>query len=704
MNDAKNGDDFNEFDGSANWNDGNDRNDSADSANSLDSPASSGKRGSSDFGGADFAENRQGGGNGRSLSPRPPREPNAEEARRVVVPPIIVGEDDFNDAELAKRGVSGNSFSPEARRRRRLGKINKTRKIFGLFPVPARWRELSTAQILWRWATTRRNLGAFVSVFLHLILVLILASIALQVRVGTIGWTESGVAPEPSELDFVDEAGDSATAETTFETIPDVNETLDDAVEEMEQTLAEETLRSLTDLTAQNDGATEAAPLSELGDFAPSESGGGVPFYSATGTTKARTAAARRRGAPGREGDVTDESEDAVERGLDWLARHQLPDGGWSFDLTAEDSNGRGGACEGCSNSAATSASVGGHSYLQKLHPSRNAATAIALLPFLGAGYDHVKKNKYQTTVASGLRFLSYRAKRTENGIDFRDFAPGADLKAAGSSYVQALAVITICEAFEMTGDDALRPLAEGGLELIVAGQLNDGGWRYLYPGDVGFHPNAPGDASVLGWQLMALKSGVSAGFALKPSIAYRVGNFLDSIMEKNGRSYRYMKATNEDVSKRWGTTAVGVLAREYVGATPGTPVLDAGAEQIADWIDDANAIWKKAAKGSRGERGKTYFRDDRFIHNLYFSYYAALALHHYGGELWSERFEKLRDFLVATQVRGGGLSAAVGVDDCERGSWLFYDVYMNDGGRLLNTALAVLILETPYRYLPMYR
>ncbi|MBQ7110150.1 MAG: hypothetical protein IJO06_02920 [Thermoguttaceae bacterium] len=704
MNDAKNDGDFNEFDGSADWSGGDDRNDSADSANSLDSPASSGKRGSSDFGGADFAENRQGGGNGRSLSPRPPREPNAEEPRRVVVPPIIVGEDDFNDAELAKRGVSGDSFSPEARRRRRLGKINKTRKIFGLFPVPARWRELSTAQILWRWATTRRNLGAFVSVFLHLILVLILASIALQVRVGTIGWTESGFAPEPSELDFVDEAGDSATAETTFETIPDVNETLDDAVEEMEQTLAEETLRSLTDLTAQNDGATEAAPLSEVGDFAPSETGGGVPFYSATGTTKARTAAARRRGAPGREGDVTDESEDAVERGLDWLARHQLPDGGWSFDLTADDSNGRGGGCEGCSNSAATSASVGGHSYLQKLHPSRNAATAIALLPFLGAGYDHVKKNKYQTTVASGLRFLSYRAKRTENGIDFRDFAPGADLVAAGSSYVQALAVITICEAFEMTGDDALRPLAEGGLELIVAGQLNDGGWRYLYPGDVGFHPNVPGDASVLGWQLMALKSGVSAGFALKPSIAYRVGNFLDSIMEKNGRSYRYMKATNEDVSKRWGTTAVGVLAREYVGATPGTPVLDAGAEQIADWIDDANAIWKKAAKGSRGERGKTYFRDDRFIHNLYFSYYAALALHHYGGELWSERFAKLRDFLVATQVRGGGLSAAVGVDDCERGSWLFYDVYMNDGGRLLNTALAVLILETPYRYLPMYR
>lgn len=656
--------------------------------------------GFSDFDGAGSSENRPSGGSRQDFRP----EPNAEEPRRVVVPPIIVGEDDFDETELAKRGVSSDSFAPETRRRRRLGKKGKTRKIFGLFPVPARWRELSTAQILWRWGTTRRNLGAIVSVFLHLILVLILASIALQVRVGTIGWTESGFAPEPSELDFVDEAGESATAETSFEAIAEAVDAPDETLQELEQTLAEETLRSLTDITATNDGATEAAPLSEIGEFAPSETGGGVPFYSATGTTRARTAASRRRGAPGREGDVTDESEDAVERGLDWLARHQLPDGGWAFDLTAEDSNGRGGGCEGCSNSTSTSATVGGHSYLQKLHPSRNAATAIALLPFLGAGYDHVKKNKYQTTVASGLRFLSYRAKKTENGVDFRDFAPGADLKAAGSSYVQALAVITICEAFEMTGDEALRPLAEGGLELIVAGQLNDGGWRYLYPGDVGFHPNVPGDTSVLGWQLMALKSGVSAGFALKPSIAYRVGNFLDSIMEKNGRSYRYIKDIEEPISKRWGTTAVGVLAREYVGATPGTPVLDAGAEQIADWLDDANSIWKKAAKGSRGERGKTYFRDDRFIHNLYFSYYAALALHHYGGKLWSERFAKLRDFLVATQVRGGGLAAAVGGDDCERGSWLFYDVYMNDGGRLLNTALAVLILETPYRYLPMYR
>ena len=75
--------------------------------------------------------------------------------------------------------------------------------------------------------------------------------------------------------------------------------------------------------------------------------------------------------------------------------------------------------------------------------------------------------------------------------------------------------------------------------------------------------------------------------------------------------------------------------------------------------------------------------------------------MHHYGGSDWHRTFAKWRQFLIETQSRGiesGNLNGH------ENGSWLFYDQYMNDGGRLLNTALAILILETPYRYLPMYQ
>ena len=72
----------------------------------------------------------------------------------------------------------------------------------------------------------------------------------------------------------------------------------------------------------------------------------------------------------GRSGDgATDESEEAVERGLWWLVAHQREDGSWHFDHQE-------GNCRGlCRNPGSET--------------STTAATAIALAPFLGAGYTH---------------------------------------------------------------------------------------------------------------------------------------------------------------------------------------------------------------------------------------------------------------------------------------------------------------------------
>lgn len=61
-------------------------------------------------------------------------------------------------------------------------------------------------------------------------------------------------------------------------------------------------------------------------------------------------------------------SQNAVKLGLDWLIRHQLPDGSWSFSL---------GDVEGCDceNSCTETAAK-----------DRQYATALGLLPFLGCG------------------------------------------------------------------------------------------------------------------------------------------------------------------------------------------------------------------------------------------------------------------------------------------------------------------------------
>ena len=65
-----------------------------------------------------------------------------------------------------------------------------------------------------------------------------------------------------------------------------------------------------------------------------------------------------------------EQSEQAVGLALDWLAAHQEPDGGWNFDHTI-------GPCAGRCSHAGT------------LQAARNGATAMALLPFLGAGQKH---------------------------------------------------------------------------------------------------------------------------------------------------------------------------------------------------------------------------------------------------------------------------------------------------------------------------
>ena len=52
-----------------------------------------------------------------------------------------------------------------------------------------------------------------------------------------------------------------------------------------------------------------------------------------------------------------------------------------------------------------------------------------------------------------------------------------------------------------------------------------------------------------------------------------------------------------------------------------------------------------------------------------------------------------MRDYLIATQSHEGH----------ENGSWYFQDYHDDRGGRLLNTALAILTLEVYYRYLPIY-
>jgi hypothetical protein len=322
-------------------------------------------------------------------------------------------------------------------------------------------------------------------------------------------------------------------------------------------------------------------------------------------------------------------SERAVESGLRWLVAHQQENGSWRFDFD-------GGMCHGqCRNPGSVTTTTG--------------ATALALLPFLGAGYTH-KKGEYRENVVRGLYYLNTRTQFTANGGDVRE----------GTLYSQGLAGIVLSEAYAMTGDHELKGFAQSVLDFIVYSQdKNGGGWRY--------EPGAPGDTTVTGWQLMALKCGQMAGLRVPKTTLYMVTRFLDHVQADDGACYGYMRPQSRTPQSKATTTAIGLLARMYTGWRRNHPTLIAGVANLAHWGPSQD--------------------------NIYYDYYATQVLYHRQGPEWEAWNRQLRDYLVATQ----------GTIGHEAGSWYFPGGHGDKAGRLFGTAIAIMTLEVYYRYLPLY-
>jgi len=390
--------------------------------------------------------------------------------------------------------------------------------------------------------------------------------------------------------------------------------------------------------------STESWQINGVGGFVP---GGGLQNRNPHGRRGALGGGGGGGGGNGQGG------EDAVEAALTWFAAHQQPDGGWSLDFND--------SCQRCSHSGTGREN------------RRTAATALALLSFLGAGYSHQTESQYQKVVERGLLFLIRDPNGGINGAAIRR----DDLRM----YSYGLAAIALCEAYAMSREQdpksQLGDAAQKSLWLIETAQDPEyGGWNYRPDQRTRKGGSVGGDTSIFAWQLMALKSGKIGGLNVSQSVIYAAQDFLDSVALEGGRRYQYLpdgkwdSVRSDDSPKT--CTAIGLLSRMYLGWKPGYPALDDGMDQIVRW---GYIIRKEEV-------------------NLYYIYYATLALHHYGGEHWDTWNNGIRALLIRTQSRQG----------CESGSWHFSDPYCNSGGRLLNTALAVMILETPYRFMPLYR
>ena len=340
----------------------------------------------------------------------------------------------------------------------------------------------------------------------------------------------------------------------------------------------------------------------------------------------------------------TAESEEAVALALKWLADHQLPDGGWNFDHSL------GGGPRSRKNVGA-------------LVEARNAATAMALLPFLGAGNTH-QNGTYKDTVRRGLEFLMNRGQKATHGISYYE-------SPRGELYSHGFVSIVFCEAYAMTKDRELGEYAQGCVRFIEWFQdKRGGGWRY--------QPQQAGDTSVVGWQVMALKSAKLSGLDVRNETWRLVSKFLDGVSIDYGAIYGYTDPPAERNYAALGRTSIGLLCRMYMGWGRDKQPLEDGVK----WLSDMGPTLRSQNNPNSVD--------------MYYNYYATQLMKQYGNPHWDKWNNVMRDFLVKSQDTQGA----------EKGSWHFdsgTDHGAEAGGRLYCTAMCAMTLEVYYRYMPLY-
>jgi hypothetical protein len=350
--------------------------------------------------------------------------------------------------------------------------------------------------------------------------------------------------------------------------------------------------------------------------------------------------------------------EAEIELGLKFVAAAQDGDGSWNLRLFP-------------------GANVNDIGQLQ----SPTAATGLALLSFLGAGYDHFGED-YQKQVAGGLAYLVAN-QRPDGDLYVTKMRVPND---PAWLYSHGIATIALCEAYGMTSDEKLREPAQRAINFIEKAQDKQlGGWRY--------QPGSGADTSVTGWQIMALKSGELAKLKVNPQTYVGVRKWLDAAEAKGpGKNQndaaQYVYDPNAIDDTRFvrshgrtatpATTSMGLLMRMYLGWDKQNPDLKRGAEFL---LDNPPQLGTAAQKK----------RD------TYYWYYASQVMYHMQGDAWRDWNLKLRPLLLNSQAKTG-VSA---------GSWdpggAVPDKWGAHGGRLYVTTMNLLSLEVSHRYLPIY-
>ena len=329
-------------------------------------------------------------------------------------------------------------------------------------------------------------------------------------------------------------------------------------------------------------------------------------------------------------------TSNAVDAALRWLAEHQEPDGSWMANKYEGENT------------------------------EHFNATALACLPFLGAGHSE-NIGQYKKTVRGAIRMLNKLVQEKMNGN------PDA-MPLFGRNYGSGIGLMTLSEASLFGSSAMTKKNADLIANMFVDMYKKDsnGGWGYTGGGE---------DLSVSGWVALGLKSAKAAGLkGLQREDAkvvfekYR--KWIDEVMtnyDSGEGTYRPDRQPRHKYGVR-NMTWVAMFQKQFLGFPRSDPFLEKASENSLKkgWVDDA-------------------FTGDK-VSDSYALYYGTLAAFQQQGQLWQVWNTKMKPYLVGLQCKGDPKDKG--------GSWdPGADLVSKQGGRVMVTAMMALCLEVYYRY-----
>ena len=274
------------------------------------------------------------------------------------------------------------------------------------------------------------------------------------------------------------------------------------------------------------------------------------------------------------------------------------------------------------------------------------ACTSLSLMAFMSKAH-FPGFGPYGQQMDLGMKWLLKEAKKRPDGY------------MGSVMYEHGFATLALSELWGMTrdpdDDDAIKEALEKAVQVILRSQNPGGGWRY--------QPQADGgeDTSCTMTVFHALASARQAGIVVPNETITKVVKYLKNVHDAETGGFGYFPGRN----MRMPCTAGGAYIAQLAG------------QRDTEMVNAALRNLKGQTPGIFAG-GHYYF---------YGHYYAIQAMVQAGDEEYSKWYPQIRDALISQQTAEGGWSKAA------KPSSISY-----------KTPMAIIILSTPHRYIPIYQ